>query len=186
VLEQTKYSNGSVVYTCQGEANPVLFSPDGKEGSIFPTVYSLWKCPGMMPTIHMYWQVSDKIIKGADLMLPGVIVPPSGDLGKFSAGDPCAILAHGNPTPFAVGIRSMSSEEVKASGMKGQIIQVHHCYGDVLYKQGDKSTPNEGYEAKRVNTLEEEEEEEAEPVRTEEDYRQLLTDFYVSACGHET
>ena len=79
-LEATKYGNGAIVYQVQGEKNPILFNPSGKDGDpVFPTVYSIWKCPWMMPTISMYWQVSDKIIKGADLMLPGVIVPPSGD-----------------------------------------------------------------------------------------------------------
>lgn len=35
----------------------------------------LWKIPNMLPTFYTYGPVSQKLITGADLMLPGIIIP---------------------------------------------------------------------------------------------------------------
>lgn len=46
-------------------------------------------------------EVSRFVIGGADLMFPGIIVPPDG-LPSFRAGEPWAAKVPGNPAPIAV------------------------------------------------------------------------------------
>lgn len=46
-------------------------------------------------------EVSRFVIGGADLMFPGIQIPPD-DLPSFSAGQPWAVKVPGNPAPIAV------------------------------------------------------------------------------------
>jgi translation initiation factor 2D len=55
----------------------LFFDPNGK-GRVFPTVYTLWAFPNAMKSLLTFSEVSPKVLGGADLMLPGVIVPPAG------------------------------------------------------------------------------------------------------------
>ena len=46
------------------------------DGMIFPTVYTLWNNPGLLPVVHTHGPVIEKLCAGADLMTPGLIGPP--------------------------------------------------------------------------------------------------------------
>lgn len=46
-------------------------------------------------------EVSRYVIGGADLMFPGISIPPEG-LASFLAGQPWAVKVPGNPSPIAV------------------------------------------------------------------------------------
>ena len=66
------------------------------------TVYALWKVPNLLPSFELKGgEVSHYIIGGADLMFPGIAIPPEG-LPSFSAGQPWAVKVPGNPAPIAV------------------------------------------------------------------------------------
>ena len=56
---------------------------------------------------------------GADMMLPGVIVPDEG-LGSFAEGQKRCIRVDGNQAPFAVGKMLVSDGDITAKGMKGK------------------------------------------------------------------
>uniref|UniRef100_A0A8B9T5K0 Eukaryotic translation initiation factor 2D n=1 Tax=Anas platyrhynchos TaxID=8839 RepID=A0A8B9T5K0_ANAPL len=102
------------IYTHKGEAvtvymnsrNPILFEA---EKALYPTVYALWAYPDLLP----------KLAGGADLMLPGVIVPPSG-FPQVERGMLCAVTLSGNRAPVAVSVATMSTAEMLAAGMKGK------------------------------------------------------------------
>lgn len=65
-------------------------------------VYALWKVPDLMPSFLLKGgEVSRYVIGGADLMFPGISVPPEG-LPSFSAGEPWSVKVPGNPAPIAV------------------------------------------------------------------------------------
>ncbi|KAI0223722.1 hypothetical protein L0F63_002860 [Massospora cicadina] len=62
----------------------VLYSVE-KEPAFFrisnllaPTVYILWKLPNLLPRIFTNAFVLSKLIEGADLMIPGIHIPPDG------------------------------------------------------------------------------------------------------------
>lgn len=65
-------------------------------------VYALWKVPELLPAFVLKGgEVSRFMIGGADLMFPGIQIPPD-SLPSFSAGQLWAVKVPGNPAPIAV------------------------------------------------------------------------------------
>lgn len=133
------------IYAHKGDAvtlyvlqkNPLFFE---LEKRLYPTVYLLWRYPDLLPAFRTWPPVLQKLIGGADLMLPGVVVPPSG-LPDVKKGACCAVTVVSNRAPVAVGIAAVSSEEMHSLGMKGRGVSVLHTYMDHLWAFGDKSGP---------------------------------------------
>ncbi|NWX88226.1 EIF2D factor, partial [Nothoprocta pentlandii] len=133
------------IYSHKGEAvtvytnskNPILFEV---EKALYPTVYTLWAFPDLLPAFATWPPVLQKLAGGADLMLPGVAVPSSG-FPHVERGTLCAITLLGNRAPVAVGVANMSTTEMLAAGMKGKGFAVLHTYMDHLWELGDKSSP---------------------------------------------
>ena len=149
----SKMTNKTVVYTVAGD--PVFFE---YEGRLYPTVYTLWRFPKMLRTLYTHSEVSPKIVGGADLMLPGVIVPEEGLGEDFEVGDYSTISIPENDQPFAVGFMQTDSESIRANGLKGRGIKLLHHYPDALWMLGSKKTPNAGFKPNRIYPLEVEEE----------------------------
>ncbi|NXT19121.1 EIF2D factor, partial [Syrrhaptes paradoxus] len=133
------------IYSHKGEAvtvymnnkNPILFEIDK---ALYPTVYTLWVYPDLLPAFSTWPPVLQKLAGGADLMLPGVVVPSSG-FPQVERGTLCAVTLLGNRAPVAVGVATMSTAEMLAAGMKGKGFAVLHTYLDHLWEYGDKSCP---------------------------------------------
>ncbi|KAK6179271.1 hypothetical protein SNE40_011673 [Patella caerulea] len=127
------------LYTCQ--KNPVFFEINKK---MFPTVYSLWKCPDMLPVFTTWPQVFTKLVVGADLMLPGVVINGPVHMGTFRGikkGDIASVKLVGNRAPVAVGETLLSGEDMYLSAMKGKGVKPIHMMGDLLWQLGDQSEP---------------------------------------------
>ncbi|XP_019747171.1 eukaryotic translation initiation factor 2D isoform X2 [Hippocampus comes] len=120
-----------------GHKNPLFFE---LEKQLYPTVYMLWRCPAALPTFRTWPPVLHKLIGGADLMLPGVVVP-SGGLPDVTQGGPCAVTLVNNKAPVAIGTAAISSAEMLRVGMKGRGVCILHTYMDHLWAFGDKSGP---------------------------------------------
>ncbi|NXF12626.1 EIF2D factor, partial [Smithornis capensis] len=133
------------IYSHKGEAitvymnhrNPILFEV---EKALYPTVYTLWLYPDLLPAFSTWSPVLQKLAGGADLMLPGVVVPPCG-FPPVEQGTLCAVTLVGNRAPVAVAVATMSTAEMLAAGMKGKGFAVLHTYLDHLWEYGDKSCP---------------------------------------------
>ncbi|NXP24537.1 EIF2D factor, partial [Scytalopus superciliaris] len=133
------------IYSHKGEAvtvymnhrNPILFEV---EKALYPTVYTLWVYPDLLPAFATWPPVLQKLAGGADLMLPGVVVPPCG-FPQVERGTLCAVTLLGNRAPVAVAVATMSTAEMLAAGMKGKGFAVLHTYLDHLWEYGDKSCP---------------------------------------------
>uniref|UniRef100_A0A8C8BA38 Eukaryotic translation initiation factor 2D n=1 Tax=Otus sunia TaxID=257818 RepID=A0A8C8BA38_9STRI len=133
------------IYSHKGEAvtvymnnrNPILFEI---EKALYPTVYTLWVYPDLLPAFSTWPPVLQKLAGGADLMLPGVVVPSSG-FPQVERGTLCAVTLLGNRAPVAVAVATMSTAEMLAAGMKGKGFAVLHTYTDHLWEYGDKSYP---------------------------------------------
>ncbi|KAM5144523.1 eukaryotic translation initiation factor 2D isoform 2-T2 [Callospermophilus lateralis] len=128
---------GDAVTVYMSGGNPILFE---LEKNLYPTVYTLWSYPDLLPTFTTWPLVLEKLIGGADLMLPGLVVPPAG-LPQVQKGDLCAIALVGNRAPIAIGVAAMSTAEMLTSGLKGRGFSVLHTYQDHLWRSGDKSSP---------------------------------------------
>lgn len=65
----TKLASKTLIYSIDGV--PLFFDANGRS-ALFPTVFALWKCPSMLRHFVIHEHVSHFVLKGADLMLPGV------------------------------------------------------------------------------------------------------------------
>lgn len=141
----SKYPNRILVYTVEG-GYPMFFDIDGRGTEMFPTVYALWKVPELLPTFVLKGgEVSRFVIGGADLMFPGIQIPPDG-LPSFSAGQLWAVKVPGNPAPIAVGSTTMSSSEALKANLRGKALKISHHYGDTLWESAENPfVPNAGY-----------------------------------------
>ncbi|NP_001239561.1 eukaryotic translation initiation factor 2D [Monodelphis domestica] len=128
---------GDAVTVYVSGGNPILFE---LKGNLYPTVYTLWSYPSLLPAFMTWPLVLDKLAGGADLMLPGIVVPPDG-LPQVQQGDLCAITLVGSRAPVAIGVATMSTDEMLASRLKGRGFTVLHTYLDHLWQSGDKSAP---------------------------------------------
>ncbi|XP_049491266.1 eukaryotic translation initiation factor 2D-like, partial [Panthera uncia] len=83
---------GDAVTVYVSGGNPILFEV---EKNLYPTVHALWSYPDLLPAFTTWPPVLEKLMGGADLMLPGLVVPPAG-LPQVQKGDLCAIALLGN------------------------------------------------------------------------------------------
>ena len=81
----------SKIYTHSGESvlvyihlnkKPLFFDIDN---ALYPTVYTQWQHPNILPSFPTWEPVFKKIANGADLMLPGVVV--DSNLGMKAYGN---------------------------------------------------------------------------------------------------
>nr|XP_006628528.1 PREDICTED: eukaryotic translation initiation factor 2D [Lepisosteus oculatus] len=170
------------IYAHRGDAmtlyvlhkNPIFFE---LEKQLYPTVYTLWHYPDLLPAFTTWPAVLQKLAGGADLMLPGVVVPPCG-LPEVQQGERCAINLVRNRAPVAVGTATMPSAEMQRAGMKGKGVAVLHAYMDQLWGFGDRSGPPSipplvpeppGSEEEEAGSQGEEEEEEGVPCASRDE-----------------
>ncbi|URD89553.1 Translation initiation factor SUI1 [Musa troglodytarum] len=122
-------------------------------------VYALWKVPELLPSFLLKGgEVSRYVIGGADLMFPGISIPPEG-LPSFLSGQPWAVKVPGNPAPIAVGATTMSSSEALKAGLRGKALRITHYYRDYLWQSAEVSQPSDepldaSNDADHVNTSE--------------------------------
>ncbi|CAH1244213.1 EIF2D [Branchiostoma lanceolatum] len=128
------HAGKNVTVYCLGN-NPVFFELDK---NVFPTVYSLWRVPDMLPCLTTWPNVLKNLCGGADLMLPGVIEGAEG-LPVIDKNKLCAISLLGNSAPVAVGRTTMSSAQMAECGMRGKGVTVLHTYLDQLWEHGDQT-----------------------------------------------
>ncbi|GJD08589.1 Eukaryotic translation initiation factor 2D [Galdieria sulphuraria] len=163
-----KLSNKATVYCfqCNTENEALEFSSGGgkwgqplfvfvpEEGGWFPTVYTLWKVPHLLPCFETHSQVSRFLLGAADLMLPGVY--PTDNDGSFTNvqfGQRRSVIVRGNPMPFAVGVCCCSSVDIKNKGLKGRALKLVHYYGDGIWSLGDRSKPNQGFTLEQIDSV---------------------------------
>ncbi|EUC54500.1 translation initiation factor SUI1 [Rhizoctonia solani AG-3 Rhs1AP] len=128
------------------EKEPLWFSM-GKGGlaqsNLIPTVYTLWKCPALLPTISTPAAVIRVLVGGADLMIPGVV--PSPILPSLTQGQLVSVTQYRSTTPLAVGSMAINGSELKDDeDQKGKAVVTLHAAGDALWALGSKKEPPEG------------------------------------------
>ena len=149
-----KCSNGTTLYT-HADSPPAFF--DDGFGGVYPTLFTLWRLPQMLPELLTHGPVSKFLLPkersaGADMMLPGVIVPDGG-LGEFDAGQKRLIRVEGNAMAIGVGKMLVSSKDIASGGMKGKGMAVLHVYRDSLWAYGGRKVPNEGFQVDQARPV---------------------------------
>lgn len=130
---------GEVVLIYSAQKLPIVFEI---EKVMYPTVYMLWHKPDLLYTFTTHPQVFPVITRGADLMLPGVVLPKNdGGLhayGRLEKGERVAVNLTSNRAPIAVGMAANSSYDMYMCAKRGKCVQVLHYYGDLLSTYGTK------------------------------------------------
>lgn len=124
------------VYMVQN--TPIFFDLDK---TLFPTVYTLWRCKDLLYAFTTWPSIYSRLLGGADLMLPGVIVEEPytiNSFGKLKKGDLVAVNTTSNCAPIAVGTAALSSEDMYMSAKRGKAVLIKHIYGDELWQFGAK------------------------------------------------
>lgn len=108
----------------------VMFFDLKGRNNLYPSIVALWKIPHMMKTMVTHGPVSRNLIRGADLMVPGVIQRDA-TLQGLQDKEKCAVRIYGNPLPFAVGDSCFDFDSI-VTARKGKALDILHCYGDLL------------------------------------------------------
>lgn len=100
---------------------------------LYPSVYTLWRIPGILPLLHTPSFVITKIQGGADLMIPGLAGPPFPS--QTQKGSLVAIASLENPSvPTVVGTCEIDIYNLeKTQGAKGKAVDIFHCEGDHIW-----------------------------------------------------
>ncbi|EMC96296.1 hypothetical protein BAUCODRAFT_470006 [Baudoinia panamericana UAMH 10762] len=112
------------------------------DGKMYPSVYTLWRNPNIVPLLHTPDIVIRKLQGGADLMTPGLAGGP-----PFSArakkGAVAAIASTERPSvPVAVGVCAIEVSALeKVQGQRGHAVENLHWVGDELWSYSPSEKP---------------------------------------------
>ncbi|KAI1918332.1 hypothetical protein LOZ65_004929 [Ophidiomyces ophidiicola] len=106
----------------------------GTDGRIYPTVYTLWHNPGVIPLLHTQAPVMEKLYGGADLMIPGLTNGPPFPEG-LQKGTVVAVADIERPSvPTFVGVCEIDISRLTAvHGVKGHAVRGMQWEGDELW-----------------------------------------------------
>lgn len=140
---ELKQLNGTVYVGSQSgeEARALWFQIEGR---MYPTVYTLWRNPDIVPLLHTPEIVVKKLQGGADLMTPGLAGgPPFPPRAK--KGAVVAVASTDKPSvPVAVGICEIDVSALeKVQGARGHAVENMHWAGDELWSYGTNSRPGQ-------------------------------------------
>jgi translation initiation factor 2D len=109
---------------------------------MYPTVYTLWHNPRIVPLLHTPLVVVEKLQGGADLMTPGLQRGPPFP-AKATKGAIVAIASLEAPTvPIAVGECTIDVSALgSVQGMRGQAVSTFHWAGDELWSWSSTAKP---------------------------------------------
>jgi PUA domain protein len=112
--------------------NQVLFFQT-KDGPWLPSLRVLHKYPSMMPKMHVDKGAIKFVLRGANVMAPGLTSAGGAFEEGIEKGQAVQITAEGSEHACAIGFMSISSEELKQKPT-GQAIEAVHSLGDGLWK----------------------------------------------------
>jgi translation initiation factor 2D len=118
------------VYTV--DKRPMIFEIDDR---FYPTLYSVWLLPNMIPYFTTHAQVLPKLANGADLMLPGVVKEGTDlkSFGRFQKDDIVAVNLTSNASAVGIGTLARSSDDLYMAGGHGICVKMLHVFGDKLW-----------------------------------------------------
>ncbi|KAL9081408.1 MAG: hypothetical protein Q9157_000127 [Trypethelium eluteriae] len=134
-----KISGTIYVGTYSGDEQRILWVD--VEGKLYPTVYTLWKHPRLIPLLHTPDFVVKKLQGGADLMTPGLAGPPFPS--KATKDSLVAIASIDSPSvPMAVGICEIDINRLgSVNGQKGRAVRTVHWCGDEIWAWSTNGRP---------------------------------------------
>ena len=119
---------------------PVLI--ELSSGTLIPYLYSIWKLELILPTLYVPPYLLEKFSGGADLMAPGIIIPPGLGIDQTIEKHKAAIIKIiGQKHAIAVGYAEQSGAEMANGKLSGKAIKIVSVIGDQLWASGSKFVP---------------------------------------------
>ncbi|CAN0229454.1 unnamed protein product, partial [Ascophyllum nodosum] len=109
---------------------PLFFQQ--RDGLICPTLRTLHKYPNMMPTMTVDKGAISFVMNGANIMCQGFTSKGGRIDCSLEAGSLVCIMAEGKKVALAVGITTMSTDEIRGVN-KGSGVENLHFLGDGLF-----------------------------------------------------
>lgn len=132
--------NGIIYFN--DEETPIWFK--SRDSQIYPSLYTLWSAPFILPLVKTHPHVIKILSGGADLMLPGTIPPFD---SRATKGSIVGIVDSANPTVIkAIGSCNLNMTQfTNVIGRTGVAVEVIHSINDGLYelKKVDTEVPLE-------------------------------------------
>lgn len=121
----------------------------GTDGRIYPTVYTLWHNPGLVPLLHTQSLVMEKLYGGADLMVPGLTNgPPFPERAVKNAVVAVADIQRPS-VPTFVGVCEIDVSSLgRVQGAKGHAVRGVQWEGDELWSWSLTGRPGQPSPAK--------------------------------------
>ena len=111
-------------------------------GTLIPYLYSIWKLELILPTLYVPPYLLEKFSGGADLMAPGIIIPPGLGIDQTIEKHKAAIIKIiGQKHAVAVGYAEQSGAEMANGKLSGKAIKIVSVIGDQLWASGSKFVP---------------------------------------------
>lgn len=105
----------------------------GVGAPIYPTVYTLWANPGLVPLLHTPENVLPRLAAGADLMIPGLAHGPPFPAGATRSAV-VGVAGEDGDVPVWVGVCELDVSSLgKVQGMKGRAAVGIQWVGDELW-----------------------------------------------------
>ena len=112
------------------EGMPIFFKP--RDGRWVPSLRFLYSHPGIIKAVRVDKGAIRFVLRGAACACGGLKTPVSELPDGLVPGDPVAIFAEGKDLPMAVGVMTMSTEDIQAA-TKGFAIEEIHYLDDALW-----------------------------------------------------
>ncbi|KAK4542703.1 hypothetical protein LTR36_006275 [Oleoguttula mirabilis] len=138
---ELKKASGTVyIGSHEGEDGRILWFQ--LEGRMYPSVYTLWRHPDLVPLLHTHEIVIKKLQGGADLMTPGLAGGPPFP-SRARKGVVAAIASMDRPSvPVAVGVCAIDVGALgRVQGAKGHAVESMHWAGDELWSYSPSERP---------------------------------------------
>ncbi|XP_064637599.1 malignant T-cell-amplified sequence 1 homolog [Lineus longissimus] len=103
-----------------------------RDGDYYPTLRILHKYPFMLPHMQVDKGAIRFVLSGANIMCPG-LTSPGARMTMVNEGTVVAVMAEGKEHALAVGLTTMSSEDILSKN-KGIGVECAHFLNDGLWK----------------------------------------------------
>ena len=110
----------------------------------------------MLPAIIVHEEMSEYCLKGADVLMGGVV--SLGEVSDVRKGDPVCMRIEGNPLPFAVGSAIATGADMIKAYKKNRSLKILltlHYHGDALCERPELEflpVPR-GFEPHKINAI---------------------------------
>ncbi|RHZ64310.1 putative RNA binding protein Ligatin/Tma64 [Aspergillus thermomutatus] len=131
----------------EGEERILWFKVEhgpGADGRFYPTVYTLWHNPNLVPLLHTPEMVMQKLRGGADLMTPGLADEPPFPERAVKGAVVAVAGLNRHTVPLFVGVCEIDIAGLgEVQGTKGHAVRGVHWEGDELWAWSSSSRPGQ-------------------------------------------